>query len=118
MDDSKASASKPISKTQQKKEEHFKRRQMGRERDGMPRMSEYQRAKLQYEKIQKERKEAYENKRAQMERREKERESALGLRKKKDLAIKKRTKKGQPNFNAVVGCIVEKLMRDKERNKD
>ena len=111
------SSSQQLSNTQKKKLEHLRRAQMRKERQNGPKLSAFQRAKKQYEEIQEQKKREFTEKKLQRERREKEKEEALSLRKRKDQAIKKRTKKGQPNLNAVMGCIVDKLMKQKEKNQ-
>ena len=111
------SSSQQLSNTQKKKLEHLRRVQMRKEKQTGPKLSAFQRAKKQYEEIQEQKKREFTEKKLQRERRENEKEEALSLRKRKDQAIKKRTRKGQPNLNAVMGCIVEKLMKQKEKNQ-
>lgn len=111
------SSSQQLSNTQKKKLEHLRRVQMRKEKQSGPKLSAFQRAKKQYEQIQEQRKQEFSEKRLQREKRENDKQEALSLKKKKDQAIKKRTKKGQPNLNAVMGCIVEKLMKQKEKNQ-
>jgi hypothetical protein len=73
--------------------------------------------KKQYEKIQETKQEEAKKRRIEQERCENERLEAMSFRRRKDQAIKSRTRKGQPNLNAVMGCIVEKLMKEKEKKK-
>ncbi|KAE9550735.1 hypothetical protein FO519_006057 [Halicephalobus sp. NKZ332] len=110
------SSTQQLSNTQKKKLEHFRRVQMRREKQKEPKLSAFERAKKQYEVIQEQRKREFHEKKIRRERQEREREEALSLRKRKDQAVKKRTKKGQPNLNAVMSCIVEKLMKQKEKH--
>uniref|UniRef100_A0A914P212 rRNA-processing protein FYV7 n=1 Tax=Panagrolaimus davidi TaxID=227884 RepID=A0A914P212_9BILA len=89
-----------------------RKRKQSKPSDGL---TAFQRAKKQYEKIQDERREEAKKRRIENEKRENERLDAMSFRRRKDQAIKSRTKKGQPNLNAVMGCIVEKLMKEKEK---
>lgn len=80
-------------------------------------LTAFQRAKQQFEKIQDQKREDAKKRRIEREKRENERLEAMSFRRRKDQAVKSRTRKGQPNLNAVMGCIVEKLMREKEKKK-
>jgi len=77
-------------------------------------VTSFQKAKQQFERIQVERRVQAEERRKLAERRQGEKDQALSFRKRKNQAVNTRTKKGQPNFNAQMACIVEKLTKKRE----
>uniref|UniRef100_A0A7E4VUV9 PP28 domain-containing protein n=1 Tax=Panagrellus redivivus TaxID=6233 RepID=A0A7E4VUV9_PANRE len=111
--------SKPSQKPQGKTDEPFNpnKQPLGAKSTRKPKdgLTDFQRAKQTYNRIQEERKEAAERRRLNEERRQEEREVAQLARNRRGKALKLRTKKGQPNLNAVMECIVEKLERKRDR---
>uniref|UniRef100_A0A0N5A8T0 rRNA biogenesis protein RRP36 n=1 Tax=Syphacia muris TaxID=451379 RepID=A0A0N5A8T0_9BILA len=73
------------------------------------RLHTYERALLMYEKIQAERREQAEKRRLEHEQRREALERYLGIKKKMDKALMKRNRRGQPNLNAQMQVLLEKI---------
>lgn len=73
------------------------------------RLHTYERARLMYEKIQAERHLQAETRRIEREKRRKAWEDYLSKKKKMNLALLKRNKRGQPNLNAQVKVLLETI---------
>ncbi|VDN27495.1 unnamed protein product [Gongylonema pulchrum] len=68
-----------------------------------------ERARLAYERIQAERKEQAEKRRVERESKRKALESYLSTKRKMNRALLRRNKKGQPNLNAQIEVLLEKI---------
>jgi hypothetical protein len=72
-------------------------------------VSAYKRAQQAYERIQEERRQKTEQRRVEEERRKASEMEYLRNRKRMNKALKMRTRKGQPNFNAQIEVLVDKI---------
>ena len=68
-----------------------------------------------YEKIQKERRLEAENRRKESEARRKALDSYLSTKRKMDNALRKRNKRGQPNLNAQIEVLLEKIQKRSDK---
>lgn len=73
------------------------------------RLQTYERAQLIFQKIQAERKAEAEKSRAEKRNREKALERYLSTKRKMNKALLKRNKRGQPNLNAQIEVLLEKI---------
>ncbi|KAL7071122.1 hypothetical protein ACQ4LE_010038 [Meloidogyne hapla] len=79
-------------------------------------VSVYKRAQLNYKRLREERKNEIERQRIEQEKKREKAEFQKEWRKKNNQVLQLKTRKGQPNLNAQIGMILEKLEKDKETN--
>nr|CAD2185464.1 unnamed protein product [Meloidogyne enterolobii] len=79
-------------------------------------VSAYKRAQQNYKKLREERKNEIERQKIEQEKKREKAKFEKEWRKKKNHVLQLRTRKGQPNLNAQIGMILEKLEKDKETN--
>nr|CAD2172005.1 unnamed protein product [Meloidogyne enterolobii] len=79
-------------------------------------VSAYKRAQQNYKKLREERKNEIERQKIEQEKKREKAKFEKEWRKKKNQVLQLRTRKGQPNLNAQIGMILEKLEKDKETN--
>ncbi|PAV86287.1 hypothetical protein WR25_10688 [Diploscapter pachys] len=77
----------------------------------------FKKAKEVYEQIQVERKKEREERERQQEEREQAQQDYWNSKKKMNKAMRKHNRKGQPNLNAQIGVMLEKLERTEKRKQ-